>query len=164
MRSTDCTFTEQTMGRVRRRTSTKQRSMDVGGAQLAPEMFWKREEGQQFGQIALQLLDHGGILASPTTAEGSRRSLCLAAALGQIDSLCIGLDGIVVALADLLQNVAHLVYPAALMRGAGIDGLNGRGQAGASIGDDQQQLVAFQTAPVEIVQRCRPVGLFSLFG
>ena len=91
---------------------------DVSGAQLAPQVFGEAEEGQQFGQVALQLLDDGRIFVSPVSAEGARGSYGLAATVGQIDGLRIGLDRIVVALADLFQDVAHFVHPAALMSGA----------------------------------------------
>src|SRR5208337_1168484 len=58
---------------------------DVGGAQLSPQVLWKTEEGQQFGQIALQLPHHGCIFALPASPEGAKSSLGLAAAVGQID-------------------------------------------------------------------------------
>ena len=44
--------------------------------------------------------------------------------LAQIHGLGIDLDGVVIALAHLLQDVAHLVHPTALMRGVRIDGLD----------------------------------------
>src|SRR3954462_4255432 len=34
---------------------------DVGGTQLAPQVYWKAVEGQQLGQIALQLAHHAGV-------------------------------------------------------------------------------------------------------
>src|SRR5579875_3847583 len=132
---------------------------DVGGAQLAPQVLGKTVEGQQAGQIAFQLPHHGGIFPAPAAAEDACGSFGLTAAIGQIDGLCIKLDGIMVALADLVQDVAHLVHPAALMGYARIHGLDGGSQSGAAVGDDQQQLVALQTAPVEILKQCFPVSL-----
>ena len=88
----------------------------------------------------------------------------LSPALGQVDGLRADLDGIVVALADLFQDVAHLVHPAALMGGARVHGLDGRRQAGTSVGDDQQQFVALQTATIEVVEQRFPVGLAFAFG
>jgi len=75
-------------------------------------VFGKSEKGQQLGQIALQLPDHGCILASPAPAEGTGGGHGLAAAVSQIDGLGIGLDLVVIAFARLLQDVAHLVHPA----------------------------------------------------
>jgi hypothetical protein len=41
------------------------------------------------------------------------------------------------ATADALEEVAHLVHPAALMRHMWVDGLDGRGQTRTAIGDNQ---------------------------
>ena len=81
---------------------------DVGGAQFAPQMPGEREEGKQLGQVALQLFDHGGIFASPASAEGAGSSHGLAASVGQVNGLRISLDRIVVAPADLLQMLRIL--------------------------------------------------------
>src|SRR5579875_2174257 len=137
---------------------------DVGGAQLAPQVLGKMVEDQQVGQIAFQLPHHGGIFPAPAAAEGARGSLGLTAAIGQIDGLGIQLDGIMVALAHLVEDIAHLVHPAALMGYAGIDGLDGGSQSGAAVGDDQQQLVALQSAPVEILKQRLPVSLTLTLG
>ncbi len=40
-----------------------------------------------------------------------------------------------------------------------IDGGNGRRQSGTTVGDDQAELLAFQSAPVEILEQALPVGL-----
>ena len=96
---------------------------DVGGAQLAPQVFGKGEAGEPFGQVAAQLLDHGGILPLPASGQGAEGGFGLAASLGQIDGLSVSLDGVVVALADLVEDIAHLVHPAALMGHPRIDGL-----------------------------------------
>ena len=60
---------------------------DVSGAQLAPQVLGKSEEGEHLGQIALQLPHYGGIVRSPAAAESPRGSLCLTAAFGQINGL-----------------------------------------------------------------------------
>src|SRR5579875_2489527 len=109
---------------------------DIGGAQLAPQVLGKTEEDQQVGQIALQLPHHGGIFPTPAAAEDACGSFGLPSSLGQIDGLGIGFDGVVVALADLVQDVAHLVHPAALMGHARIHGLDGGSQSWAAVGDD----------------------------
>ncbi len=79
--------------------------------------------------------------------------------LGQIDSLGVGLDRIVIAFAYLLQNIAHLVDPAALMPGPRIDGGDRRRQSGTTVGDDQLQVLAFQPAPVQVLQQPLPIAL-----
>ncbi|MGA9669180.1 MAG: hypothetical protein WBQ94_08230, partial [Terracidiphilus sp.] len=48
---------------------------DVGGAELASQVAGEAVEGQQLGQVALQLLDHRGIFAAPALAPGARGSL-----------------------------------------------------------------------------------------
>ena len=50
------------------------------------------------------------------------------------------------------------------MRGARINGLDGRSQSGTTVGDHQQQFVALQAVPVEIVEQRFPVGLTLAFG
>src|SRR5690348_1669678 len=93
----------------------------------------------------------------------TERGFGLAGSLGAIDRLGIGFDFVVVALTYLLENVAHLVNPAALMQNAGIHGLDGGSQAGTAIGDDQQQAIAHQPASIQILQQSFPGGLaFSL--
>ena len=66
---------------------------------------------------------------------------------------------VVVALPHFLQNVAHLVHPAALMPHSRIDRPNRRRQAGTAVGDDQAEHSALQSAPVQILQQAFPVGL-----
>src|SRR5580700_5649209 len=61
MRSTLCTLTKQTMGRVLRRTSTKQRSMTLrsfGPKRGNEETSWRRREDLSNGLFAL-LLNRG---------------------------------------------------------------------------------------------------------
>src|SRR5579875_2505944 len=68
--------------------------------------------------------DHGSSTASDFH-EDACGSFGLPSSLGEIDGLGIGFDGVVVALADLVQEVAHLVHPAARMDHARIHGLDG---------------------------------------
>ena len=49
MRSTDCTLTKQTMGRVRRRTSTKQRSMMLVVRSFRHRCLGKRKKASSSG-------------------------------------------------------------------------------------------------------------------
>src|SRR6185312_181117 len=90
----------------------------------------KAEEGQQLRQIPRQLTDHAGIVSLPRTAESAKRGLVLLAILGLIDGLGLGFDLVVITTAYFLQNIAHLVHPAALMQGARIHRLDGGGQTG----------------------------------
>ncbi len=60
MRSTDSHINEADHGPGAASDFDETAFDDVGGAQLAPEVFGKHEEGQQFGQIALQLFHHDG--------------------------------------------------------------------------------------------------------
>jgi hypothetical protein len=88
---------------------------DVGSTQLAPQVFGETEESQQFGQIAFHLPHHAGVERTLAAAKGAGSSLRWTKSIGEIDGLSTGLDGVVVVLADLVEDVAHLVHPAALM-------------------------------------------------
>src|SRR5579885_182807 len=48
------------------------------------------------------------------------------------------------------------MHPAALMLHLRIDGLKRGGQARATVSDDQQQVLAAQAAPIQIVQKAFP--------
>ena len=58
IRSTLATLTKQTMGRVRRTTSTKQRSMTLVVRNFAPQVTRQVEEGEQLGEVLLQQFHH----------------------------------------------------------------------------------------------------------
>jgi hypothetical protein len=88
---------------------------DVGGAKFASEVRRECEKVQQLRQILLQLPDHGRVARAPVkpkSFEGSARS---GDVLGQVDFLSFSLDLRLISPANLLQNVAHLVHPAALV-------------------------------------------------
>src|SRR3990172_6143108 len=116
---------------------------NVGGAQLFPEVSGEVEEAEQLRQVALQLAHDAGIGLPPAGLEVLEGALRPAQSLGLVDGLGVGLDRAVVALPHLLQDVAHFVHPAALMRDSGIDGLQRGGQPGAAVGDDELQILAF---------------------
>jgi len=99
-----------------------------------------------------------------TQAESTKRDLAPLAILGLIDGLGIGFHGVVVALAYLLHNIAHLVDPAALVQHPGIDRLDGGPPARTTIGHDHLQLVALQSPAIEIVQQPFPVCLALSLG
>jgi hypothetical protein len=90
------------MGRVRRRTSTKQRSITLVVRQFAPQVPGKSEERQQFRQVLLQPADHSGVSSAPARAEGAKGGFCMRSALGQIDRLGSGFHFVVIAFPRLL--------------------------------------------------------------
>src|SRR5438132_8620242 len=98
MRSALSTFTKHTMGRVRRRTSTKQRSIMLVVRSLRHRWRGEGEEREQLGQILLQPPDHGGISPAPAGAEGAKGGYGLRPALGQVDGLGSGFHLVVIAL------------------------------------------------------------------
>ena len=101
IRSTLSTFTKHTIGRVRRRTSTKQRSMT-----LVVRSFGHRcrggEERQQLWQVAFQAAHHGPVLPPPARPEPAKCGLCVGPAFGRINRLRSGLHFVVIALAHVL--------------------------------------------------------------
>src|SRR5579884_1321314 len=128
----------------------------VGGAQLAPERPGKVEEGEQLGQILLQPLHHRRVDRLPASSKATKRPLGLAPTLRPIDRLRIRSHRLVISFPHVLQNVPHLMHPAALRLHLRIDGLQRGGQARATVGDDQQQVLAAQAAPIQIVQKAFP--------
>ena len=98
---------------------------DVGGAQFAPKMPGETKEGQHLRQVSFQLPNHAGIALLPMPAEAPASSLGLFAIFGLIDGLSFGFDLVVLALFDFLQDVTHLIHPAALMLSPRIDGRDG---------------------------------------
>ena len=109
---------------------------DIGGAELAPQMPGEAEERQQLRQIPFQLPDHGGIMPLPAGAEAPEGGLRLLAVLSLVDRLGVRFDLVMIATPHFLQDIAHLVHPAALMQGAGINRLDRSGQTGTAIGHD----------------------------
>jgi len=130
-----------------------------GGPELSPKVFGKFEEGEQLGQILLQLFYHRGVDSPPARSEPAKRLLGLAGVGGAIDRLGSGLDRVIVALPHLLQNIPHFVHPTALVFHLGVDRLNGCRQSRAAVGDDQQETLPAQAPRVEVVQKTFPSGL-----
>src|SRR6516225_11701887 len=85
--------------------------------------------------------------------------LCLPPTLRPVDGLRFSLDRLVIPLPNLLEHVPHLMHPATLMRDSRVDGLQGGRQSRAAIGDDQQQVPAFQATSIQILQQPLPGGL-----
>jgi hypothetical protein len=74
----------------------------------------------------------------------------------QVDGAGVLLDRLIIPLAHLLQNVAHLVHPATLVQHVRVDHLDGRSQTGTAIGHNERQVLALQTPPVQILQQAFP--------
>ena len=119
----------------------------------------KVEEGKQLGQILLQPLHHRRVVGLPSSPEVAEGRLGPPPIIRPIDRLRVRLHRLVVALADVLENVSHLMHPAALMLRVRVNGLERRRQSRAAIGDDQQQVLAVQAARIQIVQKALPSGL-----
>src|SRR5579885_2045426 len=122
IRSTLFTFTKHTMGRVRRRTSTKQRSMTLVVRSFFHKCRGKLKNDSSSGRSPSH---HGAVVLLPAPVEGAECGFGLTPALGAINRLRSPFHFVVVAFAYVLQNVAHLVHPAALMQHSRIHRLNG---------------------------------------
>ena len=93
------------------------------------------------------------------SATGAKGGLGLATAVGAINRLRISFHRIITAAGHFLQDIAHLVHPAALMQRSRIDGRDRRRQLGTTVGDDQQQVLAAQLAAIQILQQPFPGAL-----
>lgn len=74
----------------------------VGGAQLAPQVPQKMEEGQQLGQVSFQPLHHHPVTIHPMCPKDSKRRLGLLVALSPKDRLGAHLHRVVAPLPHLL--------------------------------------------------------------
>src|SRR5487761_1425487 len=119
--STLATFTNSTMGRVRRRTSTEQRSI----------------------ALVVRSLRHNGCGKSKNVSNSGKSRLGRVA--GQIDALGIAFDLALVPPPYAVAQVAHLVYPTALVTSPWIDGFDGRGQTRTAITEHHLELAADQS-------------------
>ena len=78
-----------------------------------------------------------------------------------IDRLCIGLYGVVVSFSRFVEDVPHLMHPAALMQNSGIADLKSGRQTRAAVGHNQLQALPDQPAPVQVLEHSFP-GLLAL--
>jgi hypothetical protein len=124
----------------------------VGGAQFLPQVLREGVEVEQVGQILLQASDQLGIGGLPGALKIAKGLSGLGQAGGLIDFLRVLLDPVMIASAHGVGDIAHFVHPAALMRHARVDRLEGGGQACTAIGDDQLQMPAPQPALIEVLQ------------
>src|SRR5271165_6002386 len=127
------------------------------GGWLSPPTETKRVES--FAATWSHSRHHAAVVRPPAGAEATKGGFGLPSTFGQIDGLRPGFDFLVVGLAHFLQNIAHLVHPAALVPGPGIHARYRRRQSGTAVGDDQREVPALQPAPVQILQQSLPVRL-----
>ena len=131
----------------------------VGGPDLlALGNGFVAEACEEFVEIVAQAGDGLGVDGFPAIGEAARRALGLAAAAGVHDGVGVGLDGVPVGLADLVEDVAHLVCPASLNRDGVIDDGQGGEQALAAIDADRLQALASEAAAVQAGQEALPLG------
>lgn len=65
-------------------------------------------------------MHYGWIEGAPAAIKAAKCGFGLATTFPPIDRLSVGLELFVVALARLLEKVAHLVHPTALMQNSGV--------------------------------------------
>jgi len=159
MRSTLATLTKQTKGSGAAADLYEAALDDIGRPGFSPKVFGEVKEGEQLEQILLQLFHHRRVVSPPPSSEPAKRLLGLTGVGGAIDRLGAGLDRVIVALSNLLQNIPHFVHPTALVFHLGVDRLNRRSRPGAAVGDDQQETLPAQAPHVEVVQKTFPSGL-----
>lgn len=139
-----------------RRTSTKTRSMSlevrslfqgwqgtVKNDSISGSPFSNRRTmaGYAFRDVFLELTE--GCLRAPQV-------------ISPVDGLRIQLDGIVMALAHLLQNVPHLMHPAARMLRLGIYRRNRNRQPRAAVRDGPLHVLSSQAAPKPTLYQALP--------
>ena len=124
--------------------------------ELAPESPRTLEEREQLGQIPALPRDELRVGLPPPVGERLGLALRLGPARGLIDGLGIRLHGGVISAPHRPQQIVQLMDPTALLRHAWVHRLQGRRQPGTAIGHDQLELVAFETAPIEIHQEALP--------
>src|SRR5205085_9070358 len=114
IRSTLCTFTKQTIGLVRRRTSTKQRSIILVVCNCFHRCLGKLKNASRLGKSFSNCLTIVG-LSLPAQFETAECGTRLFAICGQVNSLGHLLQLIPISFTTFLAEVAHLVHPTALM-------------------------------------------------
>ena len=132
MRSTLATLTKQTMGRVRRRTSTKQRSMTLVVRSFLHKAQGKLKKERRVSPSPVASPSSGRHPSNESYYKATERGFRLRPTVGMIDGLRLTLHVLIVPLPNLLQNVAHLMHPATLMEDARVDPLQGRCQSRAT--------------------------------
>ena len=115
MRSIEVRSWKTPIGRVRRRTSRKRRSMAlVVRTALRSAEGLVAKAGQKFVEIVAQTGDGGGIGLAPALGEAARGRARLHRRGGVHDLVQIGLDRLLIGFSDLVEDVPDLVRPAAL--------------------------------------------------
>src|SRR5216683_6332999 len=126
IRSTLSTFTKHTMGRVRRRTSTKQRSITLVVRSFRHRCRGKVKKDSSSGKSRSRRRTTLPYSRAPTHPQAAEGGFGLGTARSQVDGLGARLHFVVVRLPYFLQNIPHLVHPAALMSHPRIDRRNRR--------------------------------------
>src|SRR5580704_13414738 len=126
IRSTLSTSVNTTMGRVRRRTSTKQRSIAFVVRSFRHRCTGSTKKCSSSGRSRSSCLTRTGYRhpTPPMEPEALEGPSCRSDILGQVDLLRFGFDLPFISPFHLLQKVPHLVHPAALVPHPRIDRLD----------------------------------------
>ena len=116
------------------------------------------EAGEELVEIVAQAGDGLGVGVLPGVGEASGGAACPGPVGGVHDGVEAVLDGVLVSLAHLVEDVSDLVRPAALEGDARIDGRQGGAEALAAVGADHLQALAAEAATVEAGQEALPFG------
>ena len=136
---------------------------DVCRPHASPQVTRQSKEGQQFREIAIELANDRAVLLTPFPVEVPECNFGCFTVWRLIDSLGISLHLVVIALADFLKDVPHLVYPATLVWHGRVNRLQCSRQTRASVGDYQAQFPPQQSPFVQLAQQTLP-GLLALSG
>src|SRR5712692_8050932 len=154
MRSQLSVLEKLDMGRVRRRTSRKARSMTLVVRTLRQWVSGTSKKLSRFSRSR----------STQATARGRfpllKGTLGLFFAAGAVDRRGFSDAGTFLA-ADFASEVAHFVGPAELLRDARINDRESGTQALAAVADDQPQVLAGEAAQKQILQELQP-GCFAL--
>src|SRR5579884_583735 len=112
IRSTLSTFTQQTIGRVRLRTSTKTRSMMFVVFSWRHSVGCKLKKAGTSDRSFLSCLTMLGAVRGSTTLESGEGVARCASVASSVDGRSAGFNGLLILASDLVHDVLHLVSPA----------------------------------------------------
>ena len=116
------------------------------------------EAGEEIVEIVAQAFDGGGVRGFPALSEAAGKGTGLREVRGVDDGVEGSLDGGLVGLFDLVEDVADLVSPAALDRDVWVDGREGGEEAFAAVGADHLEVLSFEAAAEEVREEQLPLG------
>src|SRR6184192_1474501 len=152
MRSQLAELVKLEIGRVRRRTSRKQRSITLVVRTLRQ---WACGTAKKLSSSSKSRSRLARARRSPLLGPGAVRRQGFSTIRRLVDR-----GGFAHARALLLRHlvgdIAQLVRPAALLRDLRVDQGQRRRQAGRAVGDDQPQVTAFEAAQKAVLQEGRP--------